>query len=53
MTSFVVSNLRVGVSEKRYISVLLKITFSNSWQYHFKRFHSLVDNVLANLIAFT
>ena len=53
MTSYVVSNLRVGVSEKRYIFVLLEITFSNSWQYHYEEFHSLVDNVLANLIALT
>ena len=51
MTSYVVNNLRVGVSEKkRYISVLLEITFSNSWQYEI---FSLVDNVLANVIALT
>ena len=37
--------------KKRYISVLLEIMlFSNLWQYHFGIF-SLVDNVLANLIA--
>ena len=40
--------------KKRNISVLSEIMlFSNLWQYHFKIFHSLVDNVLANLIALT
>ena len=54
MTSYVVSNLRVAMiyepPKKQNISVLLEITFSNSWQYEI---FSLVDNVLANLIALT